>query len=37
MHTRLDARQRRQVRLGVTGAVVAFLALAVVQALAVRP
>jgi hypothetical protein len=37
MHTRLDARQRRHVRLGVTGAVVAFLALAAVQALAIRP
>jgi hypothetical protein len=37
MHARLDAQQRRQVRLGVTGAVLAFLALGAVQALAVRP
>jgi hypothetical protein len=33
----LDARERRPVRLGVAGAVLAFLALAGVQALAVRP
>lgn len=37
MHSNLEARERRPVRLGVVGAVLAFLALAGVQALAIRP
>ena len=37
VHSILQARERRPVRLGVAGAVLAFLALAGLQALAVRP
>jgi hypothetical protein len=37
VHSNLQARERRAVRLGVAGAVLAFLALAGLQALAVRP
>ena len=37
MHPDLDARQRRAVRCGLAGAVLAFLTLSGVQALAVRP
>jgi hypothetical protein len=37
MHRNLDARQRRAVRLGVAGAMLAFLTLAAVQAVAIRP
>jgi hypothetical protein len=37
VHHNLDTRQRRAVRLGVAGAMLAFLTLAGVQALAVRP
>jgi hypothetical protein len=37
VHRNLDARQRRAVRLGVAGAMLAFLTLAGVQAVAVRP
>jgi hypothetical protein len=37
VHSNLDARERRAVRLGVAGAVLAFIALSGVQALAIRP
>jgi hypothetical protein len=37
VHSNLEARERRPVRLGVAGAVLAFLTLAGLQALAVRP
>ena len=37
MHSDPDLRERRAVRLGVAGAVLAFLVLAGVQAAAVRP
>ena len=37
MHSDLDARGRRAVRLGVAGAILAFLALTGVQAAAIRP
>ena len=37
MHSDLDARQRRAVRRGVAGAMLAFLTLAAVQAVAIRP
>ncbi len=37
MHSNLDPRERRAVRLGVAGAVLAFLALTMVQAVAIRP
>ena len=37
MHHNLDARQGRAVRLGVAGATLAFLTLAGVQAVAIRP
>ena len=37
MHSNPDARERHAVRLGVAGAVLAFLALTTVQAVAIRP
>jgi hypothetical protein len=37
VHSDLDAQQRRALRLGVAGAVLAFLALTGVQAVAIRP
>ena len=37
MHSNLEARERRPVRLGVAGTVLAFLTLAGLQAMAVRP
>jgi hypothetical protein len=37
VHSNPDARERHAVRLGVAGAVLAFLALTTVQAVAIRP